>query len=98
MTDADTTTVAVAAHLRVTFRQLDYWVRSGWVPLASKRQGSGVVRLWTREEIATAEAFAALVHAGVAPAVAAEAVPSFLVGPDWFAARLGTLTVTGELP
>jgi DNA-binding transcriptional MerR regulator len=101
MPDAGTTpltTAEVALHLRVTFRQLDYWVRSGWLPLAYKQPGSGVRRLWSADEVAHAEAFAALVHAGVAPAVVAEAVDSFLVGPDSFAARLGALTVTGPLP
>lgn len=96
--DVRMTTVEVAALLRITFRQLDYWVRSGWLVPRLQGRGTGVRRLWSAQEVERARAFAALVHAGVQPMVVAKSADTMLAGPDWFAARLGTLTVTGPLP
>jgi DNA-binding transcriptional MerR regulator len=91
------TSVEVAERCRVSYRQLDYWVRAGYLPITSTRPGSGVKRLWSFDEVRVAEAFAALMHAGVDPHAIAEALPSMLLGGDWFAAQLGALTVTGPL-
>jgi DNA-binding transcriptional MerR regulator len=96
-TFVEMTSVEVAERCRVSYRQLDYWVRAGYLPIASTNPGSGVKRLWSFDEVLAAEVFAALMHVGVDPHAIAEALPTVLVGDDWFAAQLGALTVTGPL-
>lgn len=54
----------------VTYRQLDYWVRRGWLRLPPSL-GSGVWRQWPEDEICVAKTMARLVNAGITPAVAA---------------------------
>lgn len=36
----------------VTYRQLDYWVRQGYVVSAKEAAGSGTQRRWTDEDVA----------------------------------------------
>jgi DNA-binding transcriptional MerR regulator len=55
-------TVVVLA--RVTYRQLDFWVRRGWLEPTS-RPGSGHVRTWTLDELAVACRMGALVEVGI---------------------------------
>lgn len=46
---------------RISYRQLDYWIRSGWVTLADvKRPGSGRHRQFTPIEVAALVDFVAL--------------------------------------
>lgn len=45
-TAADTATPAVAKALGVSFRQLDYWWKAGYIS-GAYRTGSGYQRLWT---------------------------------------------------
>jgi DNA-binding transcriptional MerR regulator len=92
------TTAEVARHVRVSFRQLDYWVRFGLLPIVDRRPGTGSKRLWSASEIHSAEVMAALVHAGVTPHAAAEALQTAVVGSTAFVVQLGRLWLTGPLP
>jgi DNA-binding transcriptional MerR regulator len=55
--------VVAAAH--VTYRQLDYWTRRGYVRPIEPTPGSGFPRQWTDEEAAVVERIAGLVASGV---------------------------------
>jgi hypothetical protein len=96
--DGTLTSVEVAELMRVTYRRLDHWLGAGYLTIADRRPGSGSARHWHADEVARARVFAALVHGGVEPKASGEAVLDALIGPDRFEARLGVLTVTGELP
>lgn len=37
--------------LDVTYRQLDYWCRSGWIPGQEVNVGSGFRRVWTKAQV-----------------------------------------------
>jgi hypothetical protein len=54
----------------VTYRQLDYWARQGYLRPSASR-GSGVSRLWPRAEVKVAWTMSRLVAAGIPPSVAA---------------------------
>ena len=54
----------------VTYRQLDFWVRQGYLR-PEHAGGSGVARKWPAEEIRVLERMARLVRGGVVPSVAA---------------------------
>jgi DNA-binding transcriptional MerR regulator len=97
-TIVELTTTELAKRIGVTFRQLDYWVRSGKLQIPQDRPGSGVRRLWSPEQARRAQAFAALVRAGVTPSAVGAAMPTLLVGPYGFAVQLDGLIVTGPLP
>ena len=47
----------------VSYRQLDYWARRGFIPNTGK--GSGVPRQFTVEDVDYITTFAKLVHAGL---------------------------------
>lgn len=47
----------------VSYRQLDYWSRRGFIPNTAK--GSGVPRQFTETDVDYIEMFAKLVHAGL---------------------------------
>lgn len=53
-----------------TYRQLDYWVRKGYLRVPNATPGSGSWRTWPRREVVVAEKMARLVAAGIPPAVA----------------------------
>jgi DNA-binding transcriptional MerR regulator len=50
----------------LTYRQLDYWVRQGYLQPDNPEPGSGVNRKWSTLEIAVATTMGALVNAGLA--------------------------------
>lgn len=52
----------------VTYRQLDYWIRQGYLRVAA--EGSGSCRTWPAAEVRVARIMARLVAAGVRPAAA----------------------------
>ena len=45
-------TPQIARWAGISYRQLDYWIRSGWIPGQNGRQGSGKPREWTSEQVA----------------------------------------------
>lgn len=105
MTDADDpvvellTTRQVAELLRVSYRQLDWWVRSGFLTVGDVTPGSGYPRRWWPDEVNRARAFAALVHVGISPAAVAAAMPSLMLDGARFAALLTpAVWIVGELP
>lgn len=54
-----------------TYRQIDYWVRRGWLrPIGAAAPGSGVPRVFPPEELAVADRMARLVRAGLTPEAA----------------------------
>jgi hypothetical protein len=94
--DDTMTTVEVAALIRVSYRQLDYWVRNGYLIVNGSKPGSGFARHFTPDDVLRARAFGAMLHAGVVPSALAGV--DVLVDDSWFAAQLGALTVSGPLP
>lgn len=62
----------IAAH-GVTYRQLNWWVRQGYLRPANPHPGSGTRRVWSTKELRVGARMAALVAAGLLPRFAAEA-------------------------
>lgn len=61
-----------AHQLGITFRQLDYWARRGWLhPERRQLTRSGVSRRWPEKELAIARLMGRLTAAGFAPQLAA---------------------------
>jgi hypothetical protein len=58
------TAVQLTRDARITYRQLDYWTRTGL--LDSSNPGSGVCRLYPEREVDVARALGAISAAGVA--------------------------------
>ncbi len=58
-----------------TYRQIDHWVRAGYLHPQHSR-GTGNPREWTREEMRVLRVMARLVKAGLQPAAAAKAARS----------------------
>lgn len=54
----------------LTYRQLDYWCRCGWLRPLVARPGSGTRRVFPPEELRVATLMAALTKVGVLPAAA----------------------------
>lgn len=54
----------------VSYRQLDYWCRRGWLRPGNGGAGSGSVRHWPEAELDVAEKMSRLVAAGLTPAAA----------------------------
>lgn len=57
----------------LTYRQLDHWVREGYVAAVNPEPGTGRRRYWTAEEAQVVTTMAALVAAGVSPEAATRA-------------------------
>lgn len=57
--------------LGVSYRQLDYWIRFGYIEAENPTPGSGRRRVVAPEELLVAERMARLVAGGMAVAVAA---------------------------
>ena len=83
---APVTSAEVCAAAGITYRQLDFWVRSGYVqcdrsgtPRRGGPQGSGCLRVWTGRQAAKVICLAGLVADGYKPDRAAELVRG------WFA-------------
>lgn len=67
----------VVAFVGVTYRQLDYWTRRGWLrPEPRKKETTGVPRVWPWPELHVARLMARLVAAGINPGVAHRAARS----------------------
>lgn len=58
------------AEIGVSYRQLDHWVRRGWIRAATP--GTGHRRTWTDDELAVAARMVKLIAAGFTVAKAAE--------------------------
>ncbi len=68
-------TTNVLAGVPATYRQIDYWVRAGYLH-PRHTGGTGNPREWTREELRILRVMARLVNAGLQPATAAKAARS----------------------
>jgi len=64
----------------LSYRQLDYWTRQGWLLPTQEYAGPGFPRAWPRRERSVAVLMARLVDAGVVPAVAARAARRVVQG------------------
>jgi hypothetical protein len=60
---------AVAKDCGITYRQMDHWVRLGYLQ-PGEGHGSGHARQWTRTELGVARDMGLLVKAGLLPAAA----------------------------
>ena len=54
----------------MTFRQMDWWCRKGWINADNPDPGSGARRLFPAEEVRVAAVMAALTKAGVSASAA----------------------------
>lgn len=61
---------AVHLSLGITYRQLDHWVRAGYLKPEREQEGSGYWRHWPEEERRVGREMGQLVQAGLIPAVA----------------------------
>jgi len=71
-----TAEVTIPEQLRgvgASYRQLDHWVRCGYLQPWLTGPGSGYPRMWSVEELRVARLMSVLVDAGITPAKAAEA-------------------------
>ncbi len=69
---ADRSIENVLAGVPATYRQIDHWVRAGYLR-PQGGIGTGNPREWTREELRVFRRMARLVNAGLQPAAAAKA-------------------------
>lgn len=61
--DMMTTRDALAAvDNRVTYRQVDYWIRCGWLRLAADKHGTGNYRVWSPAEVAALAEFVNIIE------------------------------------
>lgn len=63
----------VDADLGATYRQLDYWIRKGYLRPDGAGSGQGSKRTWPRSEAQIARLMARLTAAGMEPIAAASA-------------------------
>lgn len=66
------TSQQLAEHLGLTYRQVDHWVRCGYLQAPESHPGSGHPRTFRPEDIQVAEVMADLVAAGLLPQRASE--------------------------
>lgn len=82
----------------MTYRQLDYWIRAGYLHPTNPNGGSGSVRHWDDTELAVAAAMARAVRAGLPPPIAARVARTtdgrLQLAPGVFVEVLPTDTVT----
>jgi DNA-binding transcriptional MerR regulator len=55
----------------ITYRQLDYWTRRGYITPENSRYHSGIEREWSRAELGVALRMGRLITAGLSAEVAA---------------------------
>jgi hypothetical protein len=82
----------VAARAGVSYRQLDHWIRQGWVPVPDGTPGKGTPRVFTPEAEAVAVAMGDLVTAGCTASAASVLAPQVAAGCG--AVRVGRFEVT----
>ena len=88
----------------VTYRQLDYWARSGVVPPYHGARGSGTQRRWALEQVRVVRLVAALSRLGAEGARLRRAAreATALTEEDWTGLAVidadGRLSVTGDVP
>lgn len=58
----------------ITYRQLDFWTRSGYITMTRSAAGSGSQRVFSESEVAVVKRLAMLVRAGVSPLAASQAI------------------------
>ena len=78
----------------VTYRQLDYWAREGYLHPETPASGPGYQRAWPSTERAVAIRLARLVRAGVRPATAA----TLARHAPFVADQVAELIETADLP
>jgi hypothetical protein len=66
----------------ITYRQLDWWTRCGYVQPPDPEPGSGTPRQWPDDEAVVVVIMAALVLAGVQPRQAAHAARSAILDTE----------------
>lgn len=76
------TTGEVARKLNVTFRQLDYWVRQGWVSPETEGSSNRSIRYWSKADIEKVTLMARMVHAGIDSAKAAKVATVLMANPS----------------
>jgi len=74
----------------ITYRQLDYWTRTGLIHSPNTGANSGTLRIYPRTEIATACLLAQLLHAGLTRRIAHDIARTLL---EHGQARLGPITI-----
>jgi len=81
----------LAKHIGISYRQVDYWTRQGWIYASlkanSKGDGCGHSRSYSDEEVALAGQIAQWVRFGVTPTRAVELIGDG-VSLGWSVGRL----------
>lgn len=84
----------LAARAGVTYRQINYWTTSGWLPTASEERGSGIPLLYPPSSIVKARILGALVRMfAMSPARAAEIADTIIRDGR---AEVGGFTITKD--
>lgn len=83
------TTPELAAEVGITYRQMDYWIRQGYI--GGGCPGSGNARDLPDFEVSVLRHMALLVHIGLPAATAAEAARFLAMGLPW---QLGPWSLT----
>ena len=99
--DAETLTAHQVMRIaRITYRQLDFWTRAGYISalprtiaVKNRWQGSGYPRTYTPEQANLAAEMGALVTAGIPPHIAAHAAVDLIATGR---ATLGGYRITRE--
>lgn len=81
----------------VSYRQLDYWVRRGYLRPEDALPGSGHSRAWSAHEIAVAREMKRLCDAGLSAELAARVAREFVDGESLIELAPGlTLDIEGD--
>jgi hypothetical protein len=64
----------------ITYRQLDHWATSGYIPGMTDRRGSGNIREWTPAQTEHVTLMGDLVRNGMAPFIAANFAADLMKG------------------
>lgn len=79
-----TTSVQLVDELGISYRQLDYWIRQGWLTPHNAHSGSGSQRDFRGSELTVAKRMGRLVAIGFHPALAARIARSSLERGRYF--------------
>jgi DNA-binding transcriptional MerR regulator len=72
----------VTAAAEISYRQLDYWTRRGYLRPDVPDPGSGAIQTWSREECDVARLMQRLIHAGLSVSKSARVARAAVYAPS----------------
>lgn len=72
----------VVAHLHASYRQVDHWIRQGWVDVEGRNCGSGNHRTIDPTALVVLRVMDELVHVGIAPSKAGRIAGQLTADPS----------------